>query len=110
MDQFFDVLPQLVWQEDEPIAWPSSVSLFFAAKLASEHVKVVLTGEGSDELFGGYDRYRWLDREPALGETLRGGSRKGCGVRIRGIGSGTYASAGCGIAAQAGPHRVWPRT
>jgi asparagine synthase (glutamine-hydrolysing) len=58
-DEFFAALPRLIWHEDEPIVWPSSVSLFFVSKLASEHVKVVLTGEGSDELFGGYERYRW---------------------------------------------------
>ena len=57
-DEFFDALPQLIWHEDEPIAWPSSVSLFFVSRLASQNVKVVLTGEGSDELFGGYSRYR----------------------------------------------------
>ena len=56
---FFGALPRLIWHEDEPLAWPSSVSLYFVSKLASEHVKVVLTGEGSDELFGGYERYRW---------------------------------------------------
>lgn len=59
MENFFNVLPRLIWHEDEPIAWPSSVSLYFVSKLASEQVKVVLTGEGSDELFGGYERYRW---------------------------------------------------
>jgi asparagine synthase (glutamine-hydrolysing) len=59
MGDFFTALPRLIWHEDEPIAWPSSVSLYFASKLASEHVKVVLTGEGSDELFAGYERYRW---------------------------------------------------
>jgi len=59
IDGFFGALPRLIWQEDEPIAWPSSVPLYFVSKLASEHVKVVLTGEGSDELFGGYERYRW---------------------------------------------------
>jgi asparagine synthase (glutamine-hydrolysing) len=58
-DDFFGALPRLIWHEDEPIAWPSSVSLYFVSKLAAEHVKVVLTGEGSDELFGGYERYRW---------------------------------------------------
>jgi asparagine synthase (glutamine-hydrolysing) len=61
LDDFFGALPQLIWQEDEPIAWPSSVPLYFVSRLAAEHVKVVLTGEGSDELFGGYERYRWLD-------------------------------------------------
>jgi asparagine synthase (glutamine-hydrolysing) len=67
MDEFFRELPRLIWQEDEPITWPSSVSLFFVSKLAAERVKVVLTGEGSDELFAGYGRYyyylwnrRWL--------------------------------------------------
>jgi len=59
MDDFFGALPEMIWHEDEPIAWPSSVSLYFVSKLASEQVKVVLTGEGSDELFGGYERYRW---------------------------------------------------
>jgi asparagine synthase (glutamine-hydrolysing) len=59
MDGFFDALPGLIWHEDKPITWPSSVSLYFVSKLASEQVKVVLTGEGSDELFGGYERYRW---------------------------------------------------
>ncbi len=67
MDEFFGELPRLIWHEDEPITWPSSVSLYFVSKLASEQVKVVLTGEGSDELFAGYERYyyylwnqRWL--------------------------------------------------
>jgi asparagine synthase (glutamine-hydrolysing) len=59
MDDFFGALPRLIWQEDEPIAWPSSIPLYFVSKLAAEHVKVVLTGEGSDELFAGYERYRW---------------------------------------------------
>jgi asparagine synthase (glutamine-hydrolysing) len=56
--EFFDALPGLIWHEDEPITWPSSVSLYFVSRLAAEHVKVVLTGEGSDELFAGYSRYR----------------------------------------------------
>src|SRR5579864_2684455 len=59
MEDFFSALPRLIWHEDEPITWPSSVSLYFVSKLAAERVKVVLTGEGSDELFGGYERYRW---------------------------------------------------
>jgi asparagine synthase (glutamine-hydrolysing) len=56
---FFDAIPRLVWHEDQPMCWPSSVSLYFVSKLAAEEVKVVLTGEGSDELFGGYERYAW---------------------------------------------------
>jgi asparagine synthase (glutamine-hydrolysing) len=57
-DEFFDALPSLVYHEDEPIAHPSSVPLYFVSRLAADHVKVVLTGEGSDELLAGYDKYR----------------------------------------------------
>jgi asparagine synthase (glutamine-hydrolysing) len=63
--QYFDALPKLIWQEDEPIAFTSSVPLYFVSKLASDYVKVVLTGEGADELFLGYNRYRvtlWNNR------------------------------------------------
>jgi asparagine synthase (glutamine-hydrolysing) len=59
MEDFFNALPRLIWHEDEPITWPSSVSLYFVSRLASEQVKVVLTGEGSDEMFAGYARYRF---------------------------------------------------
>ena len=55
--EYFGALPRLIWHEDEPIAHTSSVPLYFVSKLASEHVKVVLTGEGSDELLAGYGRY-----------------------------------------------------
>lgn len=58
MDEFFTALPKMVWHEDEPIAWPSSVALHFVSELAAREVRVVLTGEGSDEIFGGYSRYR----------------------------------------------------
>jgi asparagine synthase (glutamine-hydrolysing) len=54
---FFAALPRLVWHEDEPIAHPSSVPLYFVSQLARQHVKVVLTGEGSDELLAGYGKY-----------------------------------------------------
>ncbi len=54
---FFDALPRLIWHEDEPIAHPSSVPLYFVSALARRHVKVVLTGEGSDELLAGYGKY-----------------------------------------------------
>lgn len=57
-DQFFDELPSLVWHEDEPLGFEASVPLYFVSRLAQEHVKVVLTGEGSDETLAGYGRYR----------------------------------------------------
>ena len=65
--QFFAELPRLVWHEDEPIAHPSSVALFFVSQLASRHVKVVLTGEGSDETLAGYNRYRVTEYNARLG-------------------------------------------
>ena len=58
-EKFLASLPFLIWHEDEPLAWPSSVALYFVARLAREHVTVVLTGEGSDETLGGYSRYAW---------------------------------------------------
>ncbi len=63
--EFFRALPRLIWHEDEPIAFPSSICLNFVSRLAREHVKVVMTGEGADELFLGYNRYRvtaWNER------------------------------------------------
>ncbi len=86
-EQFFDALPGLIWHEDEPIAHPSSIPLYFVAELAARHVKVVLTGEGSDELLGGYGRY-WrtlLNRRlgrlygRATPEALRRGARAAAG-------------------------------
>jgi asparagine synthase (glutamine-hydrolysing) len=58
-EEFFSSLPKLIWHEDEPLVWPSSVSLYFVARLARQHVTVVLTGEGSDETLAGYTRYAW---------------------------------------------------
>ena len=70
-DEFFHTLPRLVWHEDEPLAHPSSVALYFVSLLASQHVKVVLTGEGSDELLAGYGRYRKTVLNLALGQRYR---------------------------------------
>ena len=56
-EQFFEALPNLVWHEDEPIGFIASVPLYFVSKLAQQHVKVVLTGEGADETLAGYGRY-----------------------------------------------------
>ena len=66
-DDFFSQLPKLIWHEDEPIAHPSSVALFFVSQLAAKHVKVVLTGEGSDETMAGYNRYRVTEYNMRLG-------------------------------------------
>ncbi|MBV8308100.1 MAG: asparagine synthetase B, partial [Gammaproteobacteria bacterium] len=69
--QFFAELPRLLWHEDEPIAHPSSVALYFVSQLASHHVKVVLTGEGSDETLAGYLRYPVTEYNARLGSLYR---------------------------------------
>lgn len=58
-DEFFGSMPSMIWHEDEPICFSSSIPLYYVSELASRHVKVVLTGEGSDEIFAGYERYRY---------------------------------------------------
>jgi asparagine synthase (glutamine-hydrolysing) len=68
---FFNALPHLIWHEDEPIAWPSSVSLYFVAKLARERVTVVLTGEGADETLAGYTRYAFTLKNAAMDQVYR---------------------------------------
>src|SRR5581483_8026068 len=69
---FFESLPKLIWHEDEPVVWPSSVALYFVARLASQHVKVVLTGEGADETLGGYSRYAFTLKNAAMDRIYRG--------------------------------------
>lgn len=66
-DEFFSALPKLIWHEDEPIAHLASIPLYFVSTLAAKHVKVVLTGEGSDEMLAGYARYRKTVYNLALG-------------------------------------------
>ncbi len=70
-NEFFDTLPELIWHEDEPIVWPSSVSLYFVAELARKHVTVVLTGEGSDETLAGYTRYAWTLKNARMDSIYR---------------------------------------
>jgi asparagine synthase (glutamine-hydrolysing) len=57
-EEYFKEMPKIVWHFDEPVADPSAVGLYFLAREARKHLKVVLSGEGSDELFGGYNIYR----------------------------------------------------
>ena len=56
-EEFFTHLPRIIWHLDDPMADAAAVPLWFVAREASRHVKVVLSGEGSDELFGGYAIY-----------------------------------------------------
>lgn len=56
-DEFWEIVPKVQYYMDQPHADPSCVALYYVCKIASEHVKVVLSGEGADELFGGYRIY-----------------------------------------------------
>ena len=56
-DEFFDAVPEIQYFMDEPLPNPSEIPLYFLAKNARKYVKVVLSGEGADELFGGYPMY-----------------------------------------------------
>lgn len=70
-DDFMNNWPKLSWHRDGPLSEPADVAIFRLAQLAREQVKVVLSGEGSDELFGGYPKYafavatRWLGAIPS---------------------------------------------
>jgi asparagine synthase (glutamine-hydrolysing) len=82
-EQFIQALPKLIWHEDEPIAFPSSVPLYFVSCLARQHVKVVLTGEGADELFLGYDyRYRVTALNDRIGQLYWNSVPRGLRRRI----------------------------
>src|SRR3954451_300416 len=77
-EEFADSIPLVVWYLDDPVADPALVPLYFVAREARKHVKVVLSGEGADELFGGYNIYReplslaWANRVPAPGRRAMG--------------------------------------
>jgi asparagine synthase (glutamine-hydrolysing) len=63
--QFWECLPAYVWHMEEPVCEPPGVALYCVSKLAREHVTVLLSGEGGDEAFAGYQSYRnfaWLER------------------------------------------------
>jgi len=57
-EEYAEAVPSIMWYLDDPVADPSLVPLYFVAREARKHVKVVLSGEGADELFGGYTIYK----------------------------------------------------
>jgi len=77
---FAAFLPQYVWHMEEPVCEPPAIALYYVSKLARNHVKVLLSGEGGDEAFAGYSNYRnlvWLERikralSPLNGSVARG--------------------------------------
>ncbi len=57
-EEYWSTFPTIQYHMDEPLADPAAIALYFVSRLASEHVKVVMSGEGADELFGGYRIYQ----------------------------------------------------
>lgn len=81
-EQFRDAFEHVVWSLDSPVADPSTVAIYMIAREASKHVKVMLSGEGADELFAGYKTYRdallsgrFANAPAALKAVFRGLSR-----------------------------------
>lgn len=60
-DEFARFIPEYIRLMDEPVAEAAAISLYYVSKLAKEHVTVVLSGEGSDEIFAGYDLYKYMN-------------------------------------------------
>ena len=85
---FAAALPHLIWHEDEPLGHPASVPLYFVSQLAQRHVKVVLTGEGSDELLAGYYRYRTTLLNLSAGRLYHRFSTDGIRRLVRGVAAG----------------------
>lgn len=75
-EEYMAELPKIMWHMDDPLADPACVPLYFVAREARKHVTVVLSGEGADELFGGYNIYREpqdlevFNKIPAVGKSL----------------------------------------
>ena len=72
---FVDFLPKYVWHMEEPVCEPPAVALYYVSKLARDFVKVLISGEGGDEAFGGYQNYRsmlWLERLKKVFQPLNG--------------------------------------
>ncbi len=87
-EEMMQSLPLIVWYLDDPVADPALVPLYFIAREARKHVKVVLSGEGADELFGGYTIYREPISLRAF-ERVPGGIRRGLGKLSARIPDGT---------------------
>jgi asparagine synthase (glutamine-hydrolysing) len=75
--EFIDVIPKLIYHLDEPVAGPGLFPQYIVSKLASEHVKVILGGQGGDEIFGGYVRYLVAYLEQALKGAINENNEEG---------------------------------
>ena len=84
--EFADFLPQYVWHMEEPVCEPPAVALYYVSKLARNYVKVLISGEGGDEAFAGYQNYRamlWIERIKRFAGPLKGGLSKALSVLFK---------------------------
>ncbi|QOR65934.1 asparagine synthase (glutamine-hydrolyzing) [Cytobacillus suaedae] len=97
-EEFMAELPKIMWHMDDPLADPAAIPLYFVAKEARKHVTVVLSGEGADELFGGYNIYREpqaleiFDTLPQTGKTML---RKIAHLLPEGVRGKSFIERGC---------------
>mgnify|MGYP003312230567 CR=1 FL=1 len=84
-DDAMSVIPDLPKIYDEPFADSSQIPTFLVSRLAREHVTVVLSGDGGDELFGGYDRYRQVQRLERIRGLLAPKARRVLGSALQGL-------------------------
>jgi asparagine synthase (glutamine-hydrolysing) len=77
---FVAFMPQYIWHMEEPVCEPPAIALYYVSKLAKNYVKVLLSGEGGDEAFAGYNNYRnllWLERVKRAAPSLNGAAARG---------------------------------
>ena len=92
------VIPELPIIYDEPFADSSQIPTYLVSKMAREHVTVALSGDGGDELFGGYDRYQQIDRLERLRGSLPSSSRRALGSLIQRLPVEVWDRLGSGLA------------
>ncbi|MGL4522869.1 MAG: asparagine synthase (glutamine-hydrolyzing), partial [Bacilli bacterium] len=97
-EMFIQELPRIMWHMDDPLADPAAVPLYFVAKEAAKHVTVVLSGEGADELFGGYNIYaeplslKWFENIP---DFMKKGMFSMSNILKDGVRGKSYIQRGC---------------
>src|SRR4029077_18416412 len=90
-DDFVAFFPKYVWHMEEPVCEPPAIAMYYVSKLARNHVKVLLSGEGGDEAFAGYSNYRnilWLERLKHVMPALNGLASRG----LSGLNSWVHSS------------------
>jgi asparagine synthase (glutamine-hydrolysing) len=95
--QFQEFLPKYVWHMEEPVCEPPAIALYYVSKLAKQFVKVLISGEGGDEAFGGYQNYRsglWLERLKLASRPFNGILAAGLAGLNRGLRSEKVAKYG----------------